>query len=460
MVNLTLRTKFRIVLATGMLLTGCINTLTKKAQNDFVLPGVAMPISTNSSHSESKPHPFDHPWLQTGFLVVGEAICFVAFLVQRWYERINHRKKFLDSNIQDTSEELLAGTVTPFNQPRICQPVILIPAALHLLSNSLGGIGLVLVSAYVWQMLRGCTIIFTGISAKIFLKRKLFCVHWSGMVVTMFGLCLVGLSSIFEEDNSKKAHEITIGIFLILASQVIQALQMTLEESVLKKRGYLPLHIVSMKGIYGMILMCTIVLPILYYIPDNSKYSHRFEDSVDALLQIQSDYRLLALCLGYILSVAFFNFFSMSITKTMTAVHGTLIDACRTIVVWVVSLLIFYFIDENFGEPFNTTWGILQIDGFVFLVIGTLLYNEVLDTQWIPGCRRNRSQENQSTNERTDQSQSTNMVTEQSQSANKGTDDNHVYVNQQIENPGVGYRNTMNVNADIDVEDDVALLTK
>lgn len=49
------------------------------------------------------------------------------------------------------------------------------------------GIGLVIVDASVWQMLRGSIIVFTGILSVVFLKRKLKLFHWVGVSVVVVG---------------------------------------------------------------------------------------------------------------------------------------------------------------------------------------------------------------------------------------------------------------------------------
>ncbi|XP_077867944.1 solute carrier family 35 member F6-like [Saccoglossus kowalevskii] len=205
---------------------------------------------------------------------------------------------------------------------------------------------------------------------------------------TLAGLVLVGLSDIFEEEGNKQASKQFLGIALILGGQLVSASQMIIEETFLKRRGFHPLHVVGMEGIFGVFFLSAIILPILYYIPDNSKYSSKYEDSLDALLQIKNSTSILIFTLLYLSSIAFYNYFGLAVTKSLTAVHRTLIDACRTIVVWVVSLFIYYAFGQEFGEGFDTTWGILQIDGFMFLVIGTALYNELFDLEWVPCCKK------------------------------------------------------------------------
>ena len=74
------------------------------------------------------------------------------------------------------------------------------------------------------------------------------------------------------------------------------------------------------------------------------------DDSLDALVQLGHSPLLLAMLLLYVCSIAFYNFFGLSVTKNLTAVHRTLIDACRTIIVWATELIVFYAVDPKYGE--------------------------------------------------------------------------------------------------------------
>lgn len=49
------------------------------------------------------------------------------------------------------------------------------------------------------------------LSQKIFLKRKLYPVHWLGMLVTMGGLILVGCSSVFQSTQSTSGSKTLLG---------------------------------------------------------------------------------------------------------------------------------------------------------------------------------------------------------------------------------------------------------
>ncbi|XP_072032617.1 solute carrier family 35 member F6-like [Amphiura filiformis] len=375
---------YQIFLACGMLITGSINTISKKAQNDFKVAGRPLP-GVNGTNSTAEPHNFDHPWFQTVIMFIGEFLCIFGLLIYRRNEREAFRQQLQQTQIQADSSVPQTSTL---KQPRIFQWIIAVPTVCDLFGTTLAGIGLLYVTASVWQMLRGSIIIFTGLLSKFFLKRKLRYYHWGGMILTMFGLVLVGISSIFDEErkgtSAGSGGQIILGIVLILAGQLVNGVQMIIEELFLKHRGFPPLQVVGMEGTFGFLILSFIVLPILYFIPDEAAYSGRYEDSIDALYQIKNSPKLLMFCLFYLTSIAFYNYFGLAVTKSLTAVHRTLIDACRTIVVWVVDLFIFYLIDESFGESFDITYGILQIDGFLFLIVGTALYNGLFDCSFLP----------------------------------------------------------------------------
>jgi hypothetical protein len=59
-----------------------------------------------------------------------------------------------------------------------------------------------------------------------------------------------------------------------------------------------------------------------------------------------------------------FNFFGLSVTRTVSATSRSTIDTCRTLFIWIVSLFLGW-------ETFK--W--LQVLGFALLVYGTFLFN-------------------------------------------------------------------------------------
>eukprot|EP00116_Pleurobrachia_bachei_P016499 sb/3476761/ len=113
--------------------------------------------------------------------------------------------------------------------------------------------------------------------------------------------------------------------------------------------------VVGMEGCFGVIFMSLLVLPICYFMPATGHFSSMHDDSIDAVAQMYNRWPILLFGALYLLSIAFYNFFGLSVTKSLTAVHRTLIDACRTILVWIIDLFIHYAITTDYGENFDMT---------------------------------------------------------------------------------------------------------
>src|SRR5579875_3467977 len=70
-------------------------------------------------------------------------------------------------------------------------------------------------------------------------------------------------------------------------------------------------------------------------------------------------------------SIASFNGFGVAVTKNASSAQRSTIDTCRTLIVWVFFMCI---PTETLHEDFS--W--LQLFGFILVVTGTLVYNEII----------------------------------------------------------------------------------
>lgn len=147
--------------------------------------------------------------------------------------------------------------------------------------------------------------------------------------------------------------------------------------------------------------MCAFVLPLVYFIPgsDDKHYEYVSQmtlyinmitrDALDAAVMIKNNKRLLGFVLLYWMSIAFYNFFGLSVARKLTAVHRTFIDAIRTIFVpsfpfyghdliilqvWGAEIILFYALHGATGEKW-TRYSYIELAGFALLVLGTATYN-------------------------------------------------------------------------------------
>ena len=133
-------------------------------------------------------------------------------------------------------------------------------------------IGLLSVTASVYQMLRGAEMLFAALFAVVFLKRKLNRNHHTGIVCCLLGIALVGSSTLLigtKSDDTKETGngDILFGMLLIVLSQAVQAAQITFEDFFMADLAIPPLKIVGYEGLFGSLMMVGIMLPMVQHLP-------------------------------------------------------------------------------------------------------------------------------------------------------------------------------------------------
>lgn len=341
-------TPFQWFLAFGMLVTGSANTLTTKAADTITVEG----------RDGYPAHEFDHPFAQAWCMFLGEWLCLAAFVVIiEWGKRCMH----FDSDEDRRAHLSRVDTSKQGFKRRI----LAIPACCDMTATSLMYLGLTLTYASVFQMLRGAVVIFTGIMSVLFLKRKLYGFHWLGMCLVLVGTAIVGVSSVVNGGHNKHASNPLLGNIIIVAAQVVVSFQVVVEEKFVAGYNLPALQVVGWEGTFGMLILGC-VLVVMYNIPYPASATDRVEDAYDAALQISNSLPLAMAMMGNVLSIAFFNWFGISVTKHMNAATRMVLDSVRTVVIWAWGLL---FLHEEFY--------VLQLVGFLVLLLGTVVYNDI-----------------------------------------------------------------------------------
>ena len=155
-------------------------------------------------------------------------------------------------------------------------------------------------------------------------------------------------------------------------SQLMSAVQMVVEEKFLKGRNLPPEFVVGVEGTFGACVMLAVVLPAVGAISgEDGDGVH--ESAVDAAHLFASSGKLASLVLAYWISIAFYNFCGLAVAKKLSSVHRCLVDACRTIVVWSVDLLLFK-VTAEYGEAWDPDTSWIQLLGFCVMVFGAFVY--------------------------------------------------------------------------------------
>lgn len=347
---------YQLALAVGMVITGSINTLATKWADRQTAPGC--------DDGDTVPHMFDHPFLQAVGMFIGEFTCMIAFKAL-WFSRKCRGRDTDDMGNQN---------FTPF--------LFFIPAMCDMTATSLMYVGLNYTYASSFQMLRGAVIVFTALLSVAFLRRIVTSKMWSGIACVIVGLVLVGLSDfLFPSDTGDITYgknEIITGDLIIIIAQIVAATQMVVEEKFVVGRDINPLQAVGWEGFFGMTTLGTLLIPMYFIVTGHTDAGvpTRLEDSLDGFCQIGNNWKIALGTFGSITSIAFFNFFGISITRELSATTRMVLDSIRTLVIWAVSLFLHW-------EAFQY----LQVIGFLVLIFGTMLYNNIVPT---PNCLEKR----------------------------------------------------------------------
>jgi len=255
----------------------------------------------------------------------------------------------------------------------------------------------------MFQMLRGSVVIFTATFSWFFLKRTIHRYQWFGVLLVLAGTAAVGLSSVVCKDacasgsSSAADSKAMVGNVLIIVAQVVVAVQMVVEEKLLAGYNIPALQCVGWEGFWGAGVTSG-ALVIMYYVstagtpmcslntgpnatstdPCSSTLTFsgeavcsHVEDTYDALVQLGNNPLITVFTLLNVCSIAFFNFFGVSVTKHGSAAMRMVLDSLRTMVIWAFSLGMKW---EKFC--------FMQIVGFVILLSGTMVYNAIVK---VPG---------------------------------------------------------------------------
>lgn len=350
-------TPYQLSLAVLMVVTGSLNTLTTKWADQL-----------EAANSAGEVKKFNHPFLQATTMFVGEMCCLLVFTISRC---ISKRR-------QARSNELAAVVDSPVSKFNAF--IFLPPAILDMLATSTMYVGLNLTYASSFQMLRGAVIIFTGLLSTAFLGRLLKGREWLGMATVIAGLAVVGAADfIYGGDGANSLNSIVTGDLLIVMAQIVTAAQMVWEEKFVTKHNVPPLQAVGWEGVFGFVTLSALLVP-MYFVRVGPPFSDNprmvLEDALDAFVQMANNPVIIVAMSGTVVSIAFFNFAGVSVTKELSATTRMVLDSVRTLVIWAVSLALRW---QNFYWP--------QIIGFALLVTGMCLYNNILNGD-VVRCRR------------------------------------------------------------------------
>ena len=341
-----------------------------------------------------------------------------------------------NEDASDDEAEPLRHSISSLEAPPISKPLhpnateraelrgwrillLALPACCDITGTTLMNVGLLFVAASIYQMTRGALVLFVGLFSVIFLRRRLSLSQWSALFIVVLGVAIVGLAGAIQPNPQAKPppdalpsggeHEnlfhitrrmlgwspteekankdlniqmaapsavlITIlGVLAIALAQIFTASQFVLEEWILEHYSLPPIKVVAWEGTFG--LLVTLILMALLHLLIGATPSGKngYFDARAGLHQVLFIPSIAITSLLIMISIGGFNYFGLSITRSVSATARSVIDTCRTLFIWVVSLGLGW-------ETFK--W--LQILGFAGLVYGTFLFNGIVKAPWAEG---------------------------------------------------------------------------
>ncbi|KAI9889264.1 MAG: hypothetical protein M1814_005639 [Vezdaea aestivalis] len=395
-----------------MLASGVANTLLTKYQDMQCVLNCDDPDPKKRSH-------FEQPVMQTLQMFVGESGCWLVVGTYSLVRRIKQRRAGYsavpdseastgDSSPTLTPETPIAKALSiksadnriPLTGRKIF--LLAIPACCDIMGTTLMMVGFLFVAASIYQMTRGALVLFVGLFSVVFLKRKLFAYQWFSLVVVVLGVAIVGLSSVLFPDHlavpgsgkgatdktsitmafhtsmrsavrvakqakSPEAIRSIIGVVLIAAAQVFTATQFVVEEYILERYALEPIKVVGWEGVFGFSVTLVVMIVMHLLVGRTPEGEGGYFNAVAAWNQVIGFRPVLVSSILIMISIGGFNFFGLSVTRTVSATSRSTIDTCRTLFIWLASLGLGW-------ETFK--W--LQVLGFALLVYGTFLFNNII----------------------------------------------------------------------------------
>jgi len=320
----------------------------------------------------------------------GEALCLLVFYLKKKNNPIRNQN-LENQNLVAIYEKHNLPPQKPQLSPYMC----MLPAFCDFLSSTVNTIGLTMMTGSSFQMMRGASILFVALFSKVFLRSKLFVHNYIALTLVITGLMLVGAANLVIEPEIPRicsALEATttsvLGFVLIFFASIFVAFQFIFEEEFTKRYNCHPLEVVGWEGVWGALFYIPILIifqniqcpnpqpgktswtKILCTKNDHNQWI--LEDSLFAIRQNYNDTMLLFCNIAYCLSIALFNYTGVTVTKIASAASRAVTDTIRTVVIWCFFMLPIVNICNR--EHFN----FVQLTGFMFLIAGTLIYNEIV----------------------------------------------------------------------------------
>ena len=254
---------------------------------------------------------------------------------------------------------------------------IALPGALDCAGQVCTMLGTMMLPISIVLVLKGSRVVFSALLSKVMLNRRLFAYHWCGVVLCMVGLVIASVSSILNQFNLRS--HLAVGICLCLTGEFLRSVRMVSEERLMKTYLYHPVAVIGLEGVVGTILSVPLLL-IVDAIPGDDNGSYESWENTVYMLAHSTLATVLVVLLPLWINALYLS--GVFVTKMLSAVHNALVTVLTVAVVWGMELIIYYCVDSQYGLGWGK-YSVLQLIGFGFILLSTLLYDSTLRIpQW------------------------------------------------------------------------------
>jgi hypothetical protein len=168
-----------------------------------------------------------------------------------------------------------------------------------------------------------------------------------------------------------------LAMFMVIVSQTLQSFQCVYEEMILQDVDATPAELVGFEGIWGTFYLTFCLLPLCNILPE--KWGEGiYENTLESVWCAWMHPYIILLFIAYI-GVAFvYNLGGAALCAMTSAIHRTIYESLRSVTVWFLSVILYYGIPSvGAGEPLGIH-SILQLAGFIVLVLGSAMYHRFI----------------------------------------------------------------------------------
>lgn len=253
--------------------------------------------------------------------------------------------------------------------------------AIDCMGSGLQTFALLFVPPSIYSIGKNATVIFTAFFSIVYLKKRLFRHQILGIFIIMAGFILVAVSEILYDEEQKSHHKkfnfmSVIGIVSLFISLIFQGFCYCYEENLFDQFDVNVAHLLGYESMFGAVIstfLFFITMNLTCVHPEfcNSEFGQPIDSPPFAIYDLQYNYAWVYFMLTAF-SIMIFNLLGVFVTKHSGAVFRVVLDTLRTICVWIISLIIGFETLNPAGKV------VLEIVGFVLLIFGNLVYNELV----------------------------------------------------------------------------------